>query len=96
MVEWMLVDEAALAASGDIATWESSPGAFRSFCPRCGTGLFYRNQAIFPGQVDIQTVTLDQPERAPQPAAQVQTAEQREWVGRLGAIHAFERYPEAP
>jgi hypothetical protein len=93
MVEWMLVDEDALTTAGEAATFESSPGTLRSFCPACGTGLFYRNAAVFPGQVDVQTATLDQPERAPLPAAQVQVAEARNWVTELAAIHAFERYP---
>lgn len=91
----MLAEESALHVTGEPATFESSPGTFRSFCARCGTGLFYRNQRLFPGQVDIQTVTLDEPGRAPPPAAQVQAADQREWLPVLGSIHAFERYPGA-
>ena len=93
MVEWMLVDETALVASGPTTTAESSPGAFRSFCPTCGTGLFYRNAAIFPDQVDIQTVTLDAPERAPPPSAQMQVAEARGWISQIESIDAFDRFP---
>lgn len=95
MVEWMLVEEAALMTTkGEVATYESSPGAFRSFCPTCGTGLFYRNQGIFPGKVDVQTATLDNPADAPAPTAQVQLAERREWVERMQDIKGFERYPD--
>jgi hypothetical protein len=93
MVEWMLVDETALSVIGEPATFESTPGTFRSFCARCGTGLFYRSAAVFPGQVDVQTATLDEPARAPLPTAQVQAADRRGWVASLGSIHAFERYP---
>jgi hypothetical protein len=93
MVEWMLVDEEALSVEGDVATFESSSGTYRSFCPTCGTGLFYRNEAVFPGQADVQTVTLDDPASAPLPAAQVQVAEQRDWIPSLATIHAFDRYP---
>jgi hypothetical protein len=93
MVEWMLVDDDALSVTGETATFESSPGTLRSFCRACGTGLFYRNAAVFPDQVDVQTATLDEPHRAPDPAAQVQTAEARGWVAGLASIHAFERYP---
>lgn len=93
MVEWMLVDEEALGVTGAAAAIETSPGALRSFCPACGTGLFYRNAAVFPDQVDIQTATLDEPERAPDPAAQVQVAEARGWVAGIAAIDAFDRYP---
>ncbi len=93
MVEWMLVEEALLTTTGETATHESSPGAFRSFCPKCGTGLFYRNDVIFPGQVDIQSVTLDDPATAPAPGAQVQVADQRDWVPDLASIESFDRYP---
>ncbi len=93
MVEWMLVDEGELSVSGEPATFESAPGTFRSFCAACGTGLFYRNAAIFPGQVDVQTVTLDAPELAPPPSGQVQAAEQRVWVAALDSIPAWPRYP---
>ena len=93
MVEWMLVDEPALSVAGEVATIESSRGTFRSFCAQCGTGLLYRNEAAFPGQVDIQTVTLDDPEQAPPPAGQVQAAEQRGWVADMGSIPASARYP---
>lgn len=94
MVEWMLVEETVLETMGEIATYESSPGAFRSFCPNCGTGLFYRNKDIFPGKVDIQTATLDNPAEAPVPGVQVQLAERREWVVRMQDIKGFERYPD--
>jgi hypothetical protein len=94
LVEWMLAEESALAVTGEPAEFESSPGALRSFCGRCGTGLFYRNAAIFPGQVDIQTATLDRPDAAPPPGAQVQLAERRASIARLESIPGFERYPE--
>jgi hypothetical protein len=93
LVEWMLADEGALEVSGETIHFDSSPGAVRSFCGRCGTGLFYRNDSIFPGQVDIQTVTLDDPHSAPEVAAQVQVAERRPEIARLDSIPAFERYP---
>ena len=93
MVEWMLVDDAALSVTGEPATIETSPGALRGFCRACGTGLFYRNAAIFPGQVDVQTVTLDNPDQAPPPGAQMQLAEARGWAKAKDAIEGFERYP---
>ena len=93
MVEWMLVDEDALRVDGQPLRHQSSPGVMRSFCGQCGTGLFYHNEAIFPGQVDIQTVTLDDPDQSPEPGAQVQSAEQRRWVTRLDRIETFDRYP---
>lgn len=67
----------------------------RSFCPECGTGLFYRNAINLPGRVDVQVSTLDDPEALP-PAVQVQTAERQSWVSHIAELPAFERYPTAP
>ena len=57
-----------------------------------GTGLFYTNEAIFPGLIDVQTATLDDPDALP-PTVQVQTAERIGWVRGLNEIPAFERFP---
>jgi len=65
----------------------------RSFCSDCGTGLFYRNEAMLPGIVDIQSSTLDDPEALP-PAVQIQTAERLNWIRRLHELPEFERFPE--
>lgn len=67
----------------------------RSFCPECGTGLFYRNAENLPGLVDVQVSTLDNPDALP-PTVQVQTAERQSWVPHLGALTAYERYPSGP
>lgn len=91
-VAWFLVDEAALEIEGEPRTYESSPGTRRSFCPRCGTGLFYRNPEIFPGQVDVQLATLDEPRRVPV-AEQIQTDDRLSWMGRLEELRAHRRYP---
>ena len=64
----------------------------RSFCPDCGSGLFYRNAAMLPGLVDIQSSTLDQPEALP-PTVQVQTAERLGWMKHILELPEFERYP---
>ena len=64
----------------------------RSFCPDCGSGLFYRNAAVLPGIVDVQSSTLDDPDSLP-PTAQVQTAERLGWMTRIHALPEFERYP---
>ena len=65
----------------------------RSFCPDCGSGLFYRNAAVLPGLVDIQSSTLDQPEALP-PTVQVQTAERLGWMKHILELPEFERYPK--
>lgn len=67
----------------------------RSFCPECGTGLFYRNAINLPGLVDVQLSTLDNPD-ALTPTVQVQTAERQSWVSHSAELPAFDRYPTAP
>lgn len=93
MVAWAMVPEDRLTITkGTPRTINSSAAAMRSFCPDCGTGLFYRNQTLLPGIVDVQAATLDDPEALP-PTIQVQTAERLGWTQRLHELPAFERFP---
>lgn len=73
-------------------TFNSSGSAMRSFCPKCGTGLYYRNAEFLPGIVDIQSATLDDPDALP-PGAHIQTAERLGWMASAHGLPAFERYP---
>jgi hypothetical protein len=94
MVSWAMFPEAALAVTqGQPKTINSSGTAMRSFCVACGSGLFYRNAAILPGLVDVQTATLDDPNALP-PSVQIQTAERLAWVKSAHALPEFERYPK--
>ncbi len=77
---------------GEPVTFNSSGTAMRSFCGTCGTGLYYRNAEFLPGIVDIQSVTLDDPESLP-PRIQIQVADRLHWMEDLAALPAFERYP---
>jgi len=70
----------------------SSGATWRSFCPECGSGLFYRNANVLPGVVAVQTATLDDP-GALTPTVQVQTADRQPWVSQLDTIKAYERFP---
>ena len=93
MVAWAMFRETALTLTkGQPKTINSSGTAMRSFCPDCGSGLFYRNAAMLPGLVDIQSSTLDQPEALP-PTVQVQTAERLGWMKHILELPEFERYP---
>jgi hypothetical protein len=93
MVAWAMYPEASLTVTlGVPKTINSSGTAMRSFCPDCGTGLFYRNDAILPGTVDVQTATLDDPDALP-PTIQIQTAERLTWVQHVHALAEFERFP---
>lgn len=84
-------DDFALTA-GSPAVYSSGGAAMRHFCPTCGSGLYYVNEDMLPGLVDIQMATLDDPE-ALTPQAQIQVAERVSWMKDASALHEFERYP---
>lgn len=93
VVAWSMFPEAALTIlKGEPKTINSSGTAMRSFCPDCGSGLFYRNAAVLPGIVDVQTATLDNPDLLP-PNVQIQVAERLEWMSHMHELPAFERFP---
>ena len=92
MVGWALVGRDELELSGEPKVYASSEHGRRHFCGDCGTGLFYTNEAIFPGQIDVQSGTLDDPDLIPA-GAQIQTAERIGWMERLDTMPSFERYP---
>jgi hypothetical protein len=93
VVAWAAFPESALTLTrGEPRTFNSSGAAMRSFCTVCGTGLFYRNAQMLPGIVDIQSVTLDDPEALP-PAVHIQVAERIGWMGEAHHLPAFARFP---
>ena len=75
-----------------VGRFASSDWAERGFCTKCGTTLFYTNDAVFPGQVDVQIATLDDPD-AIKPDAQIQVAERIGWMAGLDQLPVFDRYP---
>ena len=93
MVGWALFPKDKVSVTGEVASYASSEHATRQFCARCGTGLFYLNEMIFPGQIDIQTATLDDQAAFP-PAIHVQYAEAAPWMDGAHGLPKFERYPE--
>lgn len=94
MVGWAAFAEAGFVVTrGEPVTFNSSGKAMRAFCGRCGTGLFYRNEEVLPGIVDIQSATLDDPDALP-PDAHIQTAERLAWMATAHELPMFERYPD--
>ena len=91
-VGFALFPDDRITITGTPTAYESSPGVVREFCGTCGTNLFYRNPAVFPGQVDLHTATLDDPDALP-PSIRIQVADAPEWFGRFDALPAFPRYP---
>lgn len=87
-VSWSLFGKDEVEISG----YASSEHGERQFCGQCGTSLFYLNEQVFPGKIDVQSATLDNPEAFPL-GAQVQTAERLGYMEHLSEIAEFERYP---
>ena len=81
-----------MKVEGETREYASSEHGRRHFCPQCGTGLFYTSEAIFPGQIDVQISTLDEPDSIV-PQAQIQTAERVGWMEKVDSMPQFERYP---
>jgi hypothetical protein len=94
-VSWALFPRDAVTIDGAPKTYASSDNAQRHFCGACGTSLFYTNETVFPGMVDVQSATLDDPGALPL-QVQVQTAERIGWMEHLDAVPGFERYPTPP
>lgn len=93
VVGWIAYKEGQVTVlSGDLTTYEGKTGSLRQFCPKCGTGLFFRNEDVLPGIVDVQSATLDNPDDAP-PQIQIQCAERIAWMQDLSGLPEFERFP---
>ena len=94
-VAWALAPVGQVKITGEPVWYASSEHGRRGFCGGCGTGLFYTNEVIFPGQIDVQSATLDDPDAIPL-QGQIQTAERIGWMGGLDHLPSFERYPGPP
>jgi hypothetical protein len=92
MVGWTMMKAEQLHVAGEVATYASSQDGRRQFCPRCGTSLFFVNEVVLPGLVDVQTGTLDEPEALPA-QAHIQVAERIGWMERAHELPTFERFP---
>lgn len=92
---WAMAAADQVTITGEPVTYASSEHGRRMFCGACGTSLFYTNEAIFPGMIDVQSATLDDPDAIPL-GGQIQTAERIGWMGHLADLPSFERYPGPP
>lgn len=93
VVGWTAYPASALTVStGGPKVYASSEHARRHFCADCGTGLFYYNETVLPGLVDLQTATLDDP-AAVAPQIHVQVADRIGWMETVHQLPAFDRYP---
>lgn len=92
MVGWAMVPADQFSVVGNPRVYESSEHGRRHFCGDCGTGLFYVNEAVFPGMIDVQSGTLDSLDALPA-QVHIQTAERIGWMETAHELPAFERYP---
>ncbi len=92
MVGWALFENDAVTISGEPVRYQSSQYGERQFCGTCGTSLFYLNQTIFPGKIDIQTATFDDQALFP-PQAHIQLAEAAPWMAQVDELPKFDRFP---
>lgn len=92
-VAWIAFRSAALTITrGEPKIYRSSPGAERRFCGDCGTGLFYFNEAVLPGLVDIQSATLDDAATLA-PGAHIMTKDALPWEAEAATLPRFRSYP---
>jgi len=93
LVGWVsyLTEQVAIT-KGKTRTFKSSEPVVRQFCAQCGTGLFYANDLMMPGIIDVQSATFDEPEAIPA-QAHVQVAEQINWMADAHALPRFDRFP---
>ena len=75
---------------GEPVEYRSSPDTQRYFCGKCGTGLWYINENVSPGTVDIQTATLEFA-----PDKNVQMSDAIEWEATLHELPQYERFPSS-
>jgi hypothetical protein len=93
MVGWtMYPTNAVTIVQGEPKSYESSQDGRRMFCADCGTGLFYTNEKMLPGIIDIQSSTYDEPEAVP-PRLHIQVAERISWMKNTHELPAYERFP---
>lgn len=93
MVGWTMYPKAALkVVRGEPKTYASSESGRRLFCADCGTGLFYTNDRMLPGIVDIQSATCDDPDAIPA-RIHIQVADRIKWMETAHLLPTFERFP---
>ena len=94
-VGWTMYPASAVKVKkGTPKIYKSSELGRRHFCGDCGTGLFYFNEQILPGIIDIQSATYDDPNLVPA-RAHIQVAERIEWMKTAHNLPEFERYPQS-
>lgn len=93
VMAWAAYDaDAFTLVAGTPVAYSSNGDAQRHFCGTCGSGLYYINEVVLPGLVDVQIASLDDPD-ALVPQAHIQVAERIDWMHGLDSLPDFQRYP---
>ena len=93
-VAWAMYQESKVAFTRSAPTlYESSPGANRGFCPRCGTQISFTAEHL-PGLVDITIGRLDDPSRVP-PALHYWESKRLPWVHFADQLPRYAEFPPA-
>ena len=79
---------------GTPASYQSSPGVWRYFCPTCGSPMAYTNDASWPGEVHLYLGTLEHPEKFV-PTGHVHINEQVPWFEVEDKLPRFEKSGES-
>jgi len=88
------LNPAAVAWSGPINDYESSPGSWHGFCPTCGARLYFRS-GKWPGKIHIHAATLDDVHLY-HPSAQVVLRARADWLDALREIPAHQGFQHDP
>lgn len=91
MVGWIAFKKDQIKIKGDPISYTSN-NAVREFCGACGTGLFYHNEVLLPGLIDIHSGTLDDLPNSP-PNSQVMIKERVAWLDHFEKLPKFKTYP---
>jgi hypothetical protein len=93
LVSWTMYPVGSLRITrGTPKVYASSALGRRHFCADCGTGLFYFNESMLPGLVDVQSATCDHPHAVPA-SAHIQVAERIRWMKAAHELPMFDRFP---
>ena len=76
---------------GSVADFESSPGVKRSFCPRCGSTLFWRRVAKEREEIDIAAGTIDQADRLA-PSEHIFAKSRQPWMPLCDGLPAYQNH----
>lgn len=89
-VAWFSVPRAAFRfVQGTPARFNSSEHGTRSFCPSCGSPLTFESNRA-PGEIDVTTCTLDDPESLP-PQDHTWVRSRLRWVHVDDGLPAYEQ-----